>query len=343
MLNSNFKTSYINKLEKYSNSINPGIALLVIENSKIAFESTYGFACLEKKIRIDSKSNFRMASISKQFTGMALAMLEESEKLDQNKYITEYINNLPKYCEQIQVKHLIHHMSGLPDYSTTLCSTDKNKKKLTHDDICVFLKTKTSLDFIPGSKFEYSNTGYNLLGKLIENISETSYKDFIEKNIFKKAGMKNSMIISSPEFEIKNRVIGYSEWPMLDVNDYNSGNYLLGEDGVYSSLNDIYSWIIAIENNLLVSKETLNRIFSTTKNNAGDEINYGYGWFIEDYHDHKMYMHSGGWVGFNTMIVYFPCDKLWFVGLANSNGISSWKTLSPLINYYLGLKVSTEI
>ena len=109
MINNNFKASYITKLEKYSNSVNPGIALLVIENSKISFESTHGFACLEKEIKIDSKSNFRMASISKQFTGMALAILEESAKLDSNRYITEYISNLPKYCEQIKVKHLIHH------------------------------------------------------------------------------------------------------------------------------------------------------------------------------------------------------------------------------------------
>lgn len=338
MTNSNFQANYINKLKKYSDAVNPGIALLVIENSKISFESTYGFAYLENKIKIDSKSNFRMASISKQFTGMALAILEESAKLDQNKYITEYLSNLPKYCDQIQVRHLVHHMSGLPDYYVALCSTDK-KIPLTHDDVCDFLKSKTSLDFTPGSKFEYSNTGYNLLGKLIENVSGITYKNFIENNIFKKAGMKNSTIISSSESKIKNKVIGYSEWPMFDLNDYNTGNYLLGEDGVYSSLTDMYNWIMAIENNLLVSQETQNRIFSTVKTNDGSKVNYGYGWFIEDYHGHKMYMHSGSWVGFNTMIVYYPDDKLWFIGLANSNGISSWKTLSPLINTYLGLNI----
>lgn len=342
MKNSIFKANYINNLKKYSDSVNPGIALLVIENSKISFESAYGFASLEKKIKIDSKSNFRMASISKQFTGMALAMLEESGKLDKNKYITEYISNLPKYCEQIQVKHLTHHMSGLPDYDAALCSTDKNKIPLKHDNICEFLKSNTSLNFTPGSKFEYSNTGYNLLGKLIENVSGTSYKDFMINNIFKKIDMKNSTIISSPKSRIKNRVIGYSESPMFDLNDYNSGNYLVGEDGVYSSLTDMYNWIMAIENNLLVSKETQNRIFSKTNTNEGDEVAYGYGWFIEDYHGHKMYIHSGCWVGFNTMIIYFPDDKLWFLGLANSSGISSWKTLSPLINSYLGLKESTE-
>jgi CubicO group peptidase (beta-lactamase class C family) len=341
MINRNLKAQFINKLEKYSHLVNPGIALLVIENSKISFESTYGFACLEKKIKIDSKSNFRMASISKQFTGMALAILEESTNLDQKRNITEYIYNLPTYCEQIQVRHLIHHMSGLPDYYVELCSTDKNKKPLTHDDICAFLKSKTSLNFTPGSKFEYSNTGYNLLGKLIENVSGIPYKKFIENYIFKKAGMKDSTIISSPESKIKNRVIGYSEWPMFDLNDYNSGNYLVGEDGVYSSLSDMYNWIMAIENNLLVSKETQNRIFSTVKTNEGTKIDYGYGWFIEDYHGHKMYMHSGGWVGFNTIIIYYPDKKLWFIGLTNSKGISPWKTLSPLINCYLGLKIST--
>ncbi len=338
MFLSKIKEDLDQRFERYNRGNTPGLAAMVIQKGEVLFKKGYGLSNLETQKKIDPDTNFRMASVSKQFTGMAIAILEEQGKINCNEPIVQYFPDFPEYGHQITIKHLIHHLSGLPDYFMALCSTDKSAKRLNNQDVFDFLKKKNKLEFTPGSRFVYSNTGYNLLGSLIEKVSDSSYPEFIESHIFRPAQMNHSVVISYPEPDIKNRALGYSEWPFFDWYDYNSGNFLYGEDGVYTSLNDIANWIDSIEQNLLVSPKMQKNIFLGAKTKQGDPVDYGYGWFFEDYHNYKMIAHSGHWVGFNNVVAYFPKKQLWIVAFSNTPDNASWNAMERMAQCYLELK-----
>lgn len=331
------KLDFEKKFKYFNLGDNPGLAVMAIKNEHIIFKSGYGLRNLETKERITPDTNFRMASVSKQFTAMAIAILQEQEEISYEDRLTKYFPDFPNYGKDITVKHLIHHMSGLPDYQMDLCSSDIDAVPITNLDVYSYLKKKTKLIFKPGNRFEYSNTGYNLLGTLIEKISGLTFKEFVEKHIFFPAKMIDSKVICFPENKIKNRALGYSEWPFFELNDYNSGNYLYGEDGIYTSLEDMAEWIMSIESNLFVSNNMKKIIFTGSKTNQGDAVEYGYGWELEDYYNHRMFFHGGGWVGFNTWVANFPDQRLWLVAFANSPAISSYKAIEAMAKHYLQL------
>jgi len=238
---------------------------------------------------------------------------------------------------EIKVCHLVHHLSGLPEYSDELCSTNKNKPLLSNDDVYAFYKKQTKLNFKAGNKHEYSNGGYNLLATLIENVADQPFSQFLEKNIFMPAAMKDTAIITYPS-TVKNQAKSYSEWPFFEDIDFNTGNALYGEDGLYCSLNDIQAWIHALDSNLLISASMTEKVFSPVKDNLDNLVKYGYGWFFEDFYKHKMRLHTGGWVGFNTVISNIPNKNIWFVAFSNSHAISSWSAMEQMAKYYLDLE-----
>ncbi len=326
------------RFELYNNGKTPGLAAMAIHKGEVLFKKGYGLRNLETEEKIGPDTNFRMASVSKQFTGMAIAMLEEQGKIDCNDPLVNYFPDFPQYGHPITIRHLIHHLSGLPDYFMELCSTDKSAKRPKNQDIFDFLKQKEKLDFAAGSRFGYSNTGYNLLGSLIEKVSGSSYPEFIESQLFQPTQMHHSIVIRDPEPDIKNRAFGYSDWPFFDLNDYNSGNFLYGEDGVYTSLNDVVNWIHAIEHHVLVSPTMQQKIFLGSTTDQGDPVGYGYGWFLQELFGYQLISHSGHWVGFNNVIAYFPEAQLWIVTFSNTPGSSSWSAMETMAKACLQIK-----
>ena len=315
-----------------------GLAVMVIKDGETLFQKGYGLRNIKTKEKIDCNTNFRMASVSKQFTAMCIAILEEQGKVSSNDYIDRYFADLPEYMKEIKVCHLIHHLSGLPDYGSELWSSDKSKPLLSNHDVYEFYKKQKKLVFNAGDKHQYSNGGYSLLALLIESAAGEPFSEFIERSIFNPANMKSTAIIKYPS-NIKNRATSYSEWPFFEDIDFNTGNALYGEDGVYSSLTDIESWIFAIENNILINTSMTEKIFSPTQNNNGEQVDYGYGWFFEDFYKHKMILHTGGWVGFNTVVANIPNENIWFAAFSNSRAISSWEAMEEMAKYYLDIEI----
>jgi len=313
-----------------------GLAAMVVENGVTIFKKGYGLRHLGTKEKIDCDTNFRMASVSKQFTAMCVAILEEQKKLSVDDDIGQYLSDLPEYMSAIKIRHLVHHLSGLPKYSNTFWSTDKSKPLLSNQDVFDFYKKQKKLKFKPGKKYEYSNGGYSLLALVIENVANESYPNFMDRHIFKPANMKNSAVITYPS-TIKNQAVSYSDWPFFKDIDFNTGNAIHGEEGVYTSLTDMQGWINAIETNRLVSAAMTKKIFSATQNNKGKKVKYGYGWGFEKIYKHKTILHSGSWVGFNTIIVNVPKRKLWFVAFSNSHAISSSNAMIQMFRYYLDI------
>ncbi len=324
------------RFSQYDDAESAGMAVMVIKQGEAVFKKGYGLSNLETKEKIDAETNFRMASISKQFTAMGVAILEEQGKLSRDDLIGQYFTDLPDYMSEIKVWHLVHHLSGVPEYEDVLCSANRNQPLISNDDVYAFYKKQHKLDFKPGNKHEYSNGGYNLLALLIEKVMNQPFSLFMQEAIFRPAGMKNTAIITYPS-TIKNQAVSYSEWPFFEDIDFNTGNALYGEDGVYCSLNDIQAWIHAIENNTLISPSMTSKVFSAVQNNHGDQVDYGYGWFFEDFYNHKMVAHTGGWVGFNTVIANMPEQKIWFVAFSNSRAIDSWGAMEQMAKYYLDI------
>jgi len=325
------------KFARYNEAKRAGLAVMAIENGKTRFKKGYGLRNLESEELVDSETNFRMASVSKQFTAMAVAILEDRLQINCEDSIARYLTDIPDYMTSIKVKHLVHHLSGLPEYADALWSSDKTKPLISNQDVFDYYKTRKKLKFKPGDKHEYSNGGYSLLALIIENAAGEFYPDFMWKNIFKPANMNNTSIITYPS-TIRNQAISYSDWPFFEDIDYNTGNALHGEDGVYTSLSDMECWIRALDTHLLTSEDMAQKIFSTTHKNNGKKVKYGYGWGFEKIYKHKTILHSGSWVGFNTIIVNVPVKALWLVAFSNSTAISSSSAMIEMYKHYLHIE-----
>ena len=206
---------------------------------------------------------------------------------------------------------------------------------VSNHDVYEYYKKLNKLDFAAGEKHEYSNGGYSLLALVVENAAEQLFKDFSRENIFVPAGMKNTAIIEYPS-NIKSQAVSYGEWPYFEDIDFNTGNALQGEDGVYTSLNDMESWLNAIDNNSLVSESTTKKIFSPVQTKNGESVKYGNGWEWGKYNSMDMILHGGSWVGFNTVVAKSPEKDIWFVGFSNSDAISSNSAILAMADYYLG-------
>jgi len=325
------------RFSRYNETHCPGLAVMVIRNGVTRFKKGYGLSNLKTKEKIDCDTNFRMASVSKQFTAMAVAILEEREIITRDDLISQYLVDLPEYMNEIQVKHLVHHLSGLPDYGDALWSTDKSKPLISNHDVYDYYKKQKQLDFTVGEKYEYSNGGYSLLALVIENATGHAFQDFSKENIFLPAGMVNTAIIEYPS-NITKQAISYDEWPFFDDIDFNTGNALQGEDGVYSSLNDIERWVYALDNNTLVSPQTTKRIFSPVYTNSGETVKYGYGWSLGKYKSRDIIVHGGSWVGFNTVIAKSVDTNTWFVAFSNTDAIDSDNAAFAMADYYFDVE-----
>ncbi len=325
------------RFSSYNSAGKAGLAALVIKNGETVFKDGYGLANLTTQEHIDIETNFRLASVSKQFTAMCIALLEKEGKITDNDLIKKYFEDLPEYMDQIRIKHLIHHTSGLPEYYGNLCSTNKNLPLVSNADVYNFYKSKKSLDFNAGSKFEYSNGGYNLLATLIEKVTGQTFTDFITANIFTPLEMENTRVFSSST-TIPNCAVSYSNWPFFDEIDFNTGNTLIGEDGIYCSINDTEKWIGALEKNTLLDQKMTRKVFSPGVTNDGDKINYGYGWSLETCCNYKLTVHTGLWCGFNTVIAHFPEENIWIVVYSNTLAASAWHSMEEIAKYFLHLE-----
>lgn len=292
----------------------PGAAVMVIRDGNIVYSGGFGFADVKKQIPIDANSSFRLASVSKQFTAMAIMVLADEGKLDYDDPLVKYIPELSMY-PGVTIRHLLTHTSGIPDYYDTI---DTAGGMPTNADIPAVLAAMDGPVFAPGEKYEYSNPAYEMLPLIVENVSGVTFSKFMQENVFKPAGMDNSLIYDQTEPEIANRAYGYeADGRGFKLNDYDELNYIGGSGGMYATLEDFFAWDQALYGEDLVSAATLKEGFTSFRLNNGELIDYGFGWGIDLYRGHRRISHGGSWVGFRTHIARFPDEKLSIVVLTN--------------------------
>lgn len=294
----------------------PGASVIVVKDGQIIFRKGYGLANVELGVAVEPDMIFRIGSITKQFTAVAVLMLEEQGKLSVKDDLTKYFPDYPTQGKKITVEHLLTHTSGIKSYTSLPEWLPQWRKDFKVEELIALFKDKP-MDFAPGDSWNYNNSAYFLLGAIIEKVSGQAYGDFIEKNIFAPLGMKHSFY-DSTERLIMRRVAGYSK----KGNDFVNCAYLsmtqpYAAGSLISSVDDLALWDAALYTDKLVKQETLKRAWTPAKLNDGKWTHYGYGWAVNEYEGHRMISHGGGINGFITHFRRLPDDKLFVSVLTN--------------------------
>jgi len=319
-------------ISDYDMEIGPGAALLITENGNIIYSKDYGLANLEESIPITSATNFRLASLTKQFTAMCIMILNSRGQLDYELTLTDIFPDFPEYGSNITVKHLLHHTSGLIDYFTLI--VDTVSQQLKDQDVLNLMMTQTTTYFPPGTEYRYSNSGYALLAMVVEKVSGRGFADFLEENIFSPLGMSNSIAYENGISTVENRAYGYS---LID-NEYTRDDQsltsaVLGDGGIYSSLDDMFKWDQSINTNQLVPFTILNEAFISGTLANGEETGYGFGWLLDSYlYRHRAY-HTGSTRGFRNVYMRFPDEKMSILILTNRNSGSPKEIANQIMEY----------
>ncbi len=296
----------------------PGVSILVAKDGETIFRKAYGKANLELDVDLKPENVFELASISKQFTAVAILMLEEQGKLSLEDNITKYIPDYPTNNKIITIHHLLNHTSGIKSYTEIDAFMEIARKDLSPKEIIEVFKNEP-MDFDPGEKFLYNNSGYVLLGYIIEVITEDTYENYIEKNIFEKLSMSSSYYGSMKEL-ITNRAYGYQVKNGNYVNaDYLSLTIPYAAGSLMSTVDDLLKWQNAITNNTLIKRTSLEKAINGSTLNDGEKIDYGYGWSKVTIQGSEGMKHSGGIFGYSTDGIFLHDENVYVIGLSNCN------------------------
>lgn len=315
--------------EKYG----PGGAFLIAKDGKPIYQKAFGKANVELDVDLTPESVFQIGSMTKQFTAAAVLMLDEQGKLKVNDPISKYIVDYPA-GEKITIHHLLTHTSGIKDFTKMKSLREIAQKEMTPKMMVDFFKNEP-IDFAPGEKFDYNNSGYVVLGYIIELVSGETYEDFIKKYIFEKAGMSQSYYATDRQV-IRNRAYGYHKKEHGFVNKtVISFSVPFSSGSLMSSLGDMLKWQNALNQNLLLNAESTKKAFSKYKLNNEEEFTYGYGWHIKELNGTPSREHGGSVFGFKSMGVYIPSEDIYVVGFSNCDCHSPTQLTRDIANLAL--------
>ncbi len=311
--------------------------VLVADKGNVIYHGAYGFADYDSKRMLNDSSVFELASVSKQFTAMGILILKEMGLLSLDDTLRKFFPQLPYH--HITIRNLLTHTSGLQDYMEVMDKKWDHKKIAFNNDMIAFLaKEKSPVLFKPGTKWEYSNTGYALLGSVIEKVSGISYNDFLAQNIFQPLGMTHTFVYNTRRSTKKipdNYALGFTysdslmrytlpdELPDLDIVYWLDG--IVGDGCVNSTTSDLFKWDRALYTDKLVSKKTLDEMLAPLVQTSPKDTSdyYGFGVDVQPHSERgKIISHSGGWAGYSTYITRFVDSNKAIIILSNNESNS---------------------
>ncbi|HET9445922.1 MAG TPA: serine hydrolase [Steroidobacteraceae bacterium] len=292
----------------------PGASVLVLRDGEPLVRASYGLADVEAHVPATPTTNYRLASVSKQFTAAAILLLAEDGRLDLDDRVRKWLPSLPKAAERVTIRHLLTHTSGLIDYEDVI--PDTFQPQLHDADVLRLLETQDRTYFAPGSGYRYSNSGYALLALIVERASGKTFAAFLRERIFQPLGMTNTVAFEEGISSVSNRAFGHTEeqgrWSRTDQSQTSA---VLGDGGIYSSIDDLAKWDAALYDGRLLRPSSLQAAFKPATRTDDPEVEYGFGWRITG----ETLWHSGETVGFRNVIVRYPDRKLTVVVLTNRN------------------------
>jgi CubicO group peptidase (beta-lactamase class C family) len=313
------------RIDKYMQTYHKSFSgiIFVAQKGKVLTSQSYGLADRELDVPITPQTKFAIGSLTKSFTAMAIMILQEHGQLTVQDSICKYIVDCPATWKPITLHHLLTHTSGIRNF-TDLYATIKDEVNICQEykpEAVIAYFKDLPLDFVPGSQWSYSNSGYFLLGVVIEKASGESYETFIQKNILQPLGMSESGYDRASAI-VENRASGYSiNRPYYDIINapcYDV-SFKFAHGGLYSTIGDLYKWDQALYTDQLVSQETLNTIFTSTVSIPGIDGLYGYGWIISQQSGHRVIEHSGNVFGFVADLARYPDDQVTIIVLSNTD------------------------
>lgn len=295
--------------------------VLISKNDKILIHQAIGFANFKRKIKLNVSTRFELASVSKQFTAVAILLLEERGLLKLTDTVQRFFPDFP--YSNITIHLLLCHRSGLPLYYNFAPKYWKNKSlDLSNDSLmAMIIAQKPKVNFLPDQKFEYSNTGYCVLASIVEKVSGEPFANFVDREIFQKAGMKNTFVCTKYGSILPSNVAdGHDAKKRMRTHSWLSGT--TGDKGIYSTAYDLFLWDKALREFKILKRESLVNAMNGKSEDKKIFNNYGYGWHLgKVYWGQPLVYHGGLWNGFNTLFIRRLNDDVLIIVLSN---ITNW-------------------
>jgi len=331
----------------------PGAAVLVLKDGSTLFQRGYGITDLRTRQPINAQTNFRLASLTKQFTATAVILLVHDGKLHYDDRLTDIFPDFPDYGKGISIRNLLNHTSGLQDYEDLI--TQPNPIFVQRDDgpsqipqiqdseVLELLKRQKTAKFSPGTKWAYSNSGYVLLGLIVARVSGRPFDQFLHERIFAPLKMNNTVAYKKGQNHVSHRADGHTkigkQWVQTDQSPTSA---TLGDGGVYSSLEDLAKWDAAMAGHALLTEAEMKPALTpveipggSAEGPDGSPAKYGFGWFLNPHQGHTRMWHYGETVGFRTSIQRFVDDHLTVIVLSNRSDVAAEKLAVKVADLYL--------
>jgi len=318
-------------LRAYQGAV-PGACVSVLQEGVPIFHRAYGLANLENQVAATTATNYRLASMTKQFTSAAILLVAEDGRLGLDDRVRKWLPTLPGAANEITIRHLLTHTSGLIDYEDVI--PDGASAQLHDADVLKLLEAQNRSYFSAGTHYRYSNSGYALLALVIGRASGKDFASFLRERIFKPLQMHGTVAYEEGISSVANRAHGYSYGAANQVwtrTDQSLTSAVLGDGGIYSSIDDLAKWDAALYENRLLRAESLRQAFAPATKSDDPAVQYGFGWRITD----ETLWHSGETTGFRNVIVRYPKHHFTVIVLTNRDDPEPYAIALAIAKVYL--------
>ncbi len=323
-------TSAIDALMRDYDGAVPGASVLVVREGDAVVRRAYGLANVEDGVAATPRTNYRLASVTKQFTAAAILLLAEDGRLQLDDRVRSWLPSLPAATDAVTIRQLLTHTSGLIDYEDVI--PEGTVVPLRDADVLRLLESEDRTYFVPGSSYQYSNSGYALLALIVGKASGESFASFLRHRIFEPLGMHDTVALEEGISTVAQRAFGYSAneraWTRTDQSITSA---VLGDGGIYSSIDDLARWDAALYDERLLRGDSLRAAFTPATKTDQPDVAYGFGWRITG----DSVWHSGETIGFRNAIVRFPRQRLTVVVLTNRNSPATYATALKIADLFL--------
>jgi CubicO group peptidase (beta-lactamase class C family) len=299
----------------------PGLSLVVIRDGRVVKMRGYGLADLELKVPATPDTVFEIGSITKQFTAAAIMLLVERGQIDLSDQAGQYLPQLPDAWKAVTIRQLLNHTSGIPDYEDIM-GYDGYRNPMTAEQVIALVADKP-LEFQPGTKWNYSNTGYFLLTRILEKVGGQWYASFVQQRILMPAGMTRTRS-SEPVDVIPERASGYAfENGRIENRDPMQPTATGGAGMLVSTVKDLAKWNTVLDRQSILAQTSYAQMWADTPLADGSPSGYGFGWFVSPMREHRSQNHSGGTAGFSSDILRLPDDRVSIIVLTNTGSANA--------------------
>lgn len=316
-------------MQSFSGDV-PGASVLVLQDGNALLRRSYGLAELSQRVRATPATNYRLASMTKQFTAAAILLLAQDGRLSLDEKVKSYLPTLPAAADTVTLRQLLTHRAGLIDYEDLI---PRGTTRQLHDvDVLRLLENEDRTYFAPGSDYRYSDTGYALLALIVARVSGTSFASFLHERIFAPLGMQATLAYEAGIAQVLHRAYGYSlvngHWTETDQSLTSA---VLGDGGIYSSIDDLARWDEALAAPGLLKAESLKAAFTSATRTDDPNVSYGLGWRITG----DTVWHSGESLGFRNVIVRWPQQRFTVIILTNRDDAEPYLLALKIAKLYL--------